>query len=143
MKTLRTVLEQRDSLLSGGDKSYPGAAADLTSLIPPGFLDTTAYSEFPRLLRWLRARNLRRERFRNGAAKDAEKATKVKPYELKFAEFSRLRAVTPEQRAGLKEYRRLLEELRISVFAPEVGTEGKISPAILDAFGAELQKKFR
>ncbi len=142
IKTLRTLLEQRDLLLTSGEKAYPGAASDMLTFLPKDFLETRDYAEFPRLLRWLRGRLLRRERHMGSPFKDAEKALKLKPYLAKAEAFAKLKAATPEQRAALAEFRRLLEELRISVFAPEVGTEGKVSPAILDAHIAEVNKLF-
>ena len=142
LKTLRTILEQRDLLLTSGEKAYPGAASDMLTFLPKDFLETRDYAEFPRLLRWLRARLLRRERHMGSPFKDAEKAQKLKPYLAKAETLAKLKAATPEQRAALAEFRRLLEEFRVSVFAPEVGTEGKVSPAILDAHLTEVNRLF-
>ena len=143
LKTLKTLLEQRDLLVTAGEKAYPGAAQDAIALLYKDFLDTYSYSDFPRLLRWLRGRLLRRERCMGSPFKDLEKAAKLKPY-LPVAEaFAKLKPATGAERALITEFRRLMEEFRISIFAPEVGTEGKISPAVLDAHIAEVKKVFR
>lgn len=143
LKTLKTILEQRDFLCSAGEKAYAGATMDVVSLLYKDFLDTYSYAEFPRILRWLRGRMIRRERSIAGPFKDAEKAMKLNPYRLRAEAFAKLKPVTGAERALLAEFRRLMEEYRISIFAPEVGTEGKVSPAVLDAHIAEICKHFR
>ncbi len=143
LKTLRTILEQRDFLYHAGEKAYAGATVDVVSLLYKDFLDTYSYAEFPRIVRWLRGRMIRRERSVGSPFKDAEKALKLKPYLLRMESFAKLKPVTAGERAVLAEFRRLMEEYRISIFAPEVGTEGKVSPAVLDAQVAEITKLFR
>ena len=142
VKSLKLLLEQRDMLLAQGDKAYPGAVADMEALLPKDFLDRYEYADFPRLARWMRGRLLRRERHIASPFKDAEKAAKFKPYAVQAENFVKLRPADAAQRAALTELSRLMEEFRISVFAPEVGTEGRVSPAILDTKIAELKRLF-
>lgn len=142
VKALKLLLEQRDLIAGNGDKAYPGAVADIEALLPKDFLDRYEYAQFPRLARWMRGRLLRRERHISAPFKDSEKAAKFKPYAVQAEAFAKLRPGDAKQRATLAEFRRLTEEFRISIFAPEVGTEGRVSPAILDTQIAAVKQAF-
>jgi ATP-dependent helicase HrpA len=75
--------------------------------------------------RYLKGIQVRLQRLPNDPAKDVQKATQVRPFWDTFlARQISLRATDPE---GAEEFRWLLEELRISVFAPELKTAVPVS----------------
>lgn len=78
--------------------------------------DATDLDEYPRYLDAL-ARRL--ERLAQNSAKDAKKQARLKPY-----------TEGAKQLPGHLDY--LLQEFRIAVFAPEIGTKTKVSEAVLD-----------
>jgi ATP-dependent helicase HrpA len=91
------------------------------------------------LLRYLQALMVRAERAALNPMKDAEKVRRVQPY----ADALRQAAPAVKSRAARIAWHRLrwlVEEFRVSVFAPELGTAEKVSPARLDEALAELRK---
>ena len=113
----------------------PGLAdgrAQLSALIHHGFLRSSAAGHQEHLPRYLRGLQLRLQKLRRGGAHDAEKLQRLKPLRERYQ--ARL---TAHRRRGrrdpaLDEYRWLLEEYRISLFAQELGTGRKVSKQRLD-----------
>ena len=104
--------------------------AQLAALVPPGFLrdvPATALAEYPR---YLRALALRAERALRDPGRDQARMLELKPFAdaLQAAEVAG-RAEEPEWQA----LRWDLEELRVSLFAQELGTRGGVSPKKLAA----------
>jgi len=99
--------------------------AQLESLVPPGFLRSvpaTALAEYPR---WLRALSLRAERAQRDPLRDQQRMLDVKPFVDALAEAAaRGRSADPDWQA----LRWDIEELRVSLFAQELGAKGGISP---------------
>ncbi len=109
-----------------------GFAAEIEALVPRGFLEQIPFGQLPHVPRYLKALMLRIERAANNPPKDAERARLVAPY---AAERDRLRSAppkTPEGCALADEFRWLLEEYKVSVFAQELGTAQPASPKRLD-----------
>ncbi len=119
----KQILAQRSAVLAQ-PKRYPGLEADVARLVPPDFLARTPADRLPHLPRYLRAVQVRAERAALHPAKDAEKA---KP----LAEFKDWEARVPP--ANRESFRWLLEEFRVSLFAPELGTAQPASAARLRA----------
>nr|WP_310233470.1 ATP-dependent RNA helicase HrpA [Luteimonas terrae] len=99
--------------------------AQLHALVPPGFLRTvpaTALSEYPR---WLHALSLRAERAQRDPQRDQQRMLDVKPFVDALAEAAaRGRSDAPDWQA----LRWDIEELRVSLFAQELGAKGGVSP---------------
>lgn len=100
-----------------GDARCPASVADIDQQIHQLFRarflrDATDLDEYPR---YLKALGIRLERLARAPAKDEEKMKRTAPY-LDLPD-----ALQP-----------LLQEFRIAVFAPELGTRLKVSEAILD-----------
>ncbi len=106
----------------------------LEGLVSAGFLTNFLPSQAGEYKRWLRALAKRIERADHSPHKDADKAKRVQPFADQLKQLGRNKA---EQKAGgrsvgpcqeaVVQYRRMVEEFRISVFAPEVGTALSIS----------------
>jgi ATP-dependent helicase HrpA len=109
--------------------------AQLAALVPPGFLrdvPAQALAEYPR---YLRALALRAERALRDPARDQSRMLELKP----FADA--LDAAAQAGRIGEQGWQALrwdLEELRVSLFAQELGTRGGVSPKKLAARLASL-----
>lgn len=118
--------------------AYPELEADVSRLMPTDFLRRTPFDQLPHLSRFLKAIQLRAERAKVDPRKDLQKAEVVKPFqdavdklldsELSFAKHT-----------AVEELRWMLEELRVSVFAQELGTAQKVSPKRV----ADLLEKVR
>jgi ATP-dependent helicase HrpA len=100
----------------------PGLEADLGALLPPDFVRRTPLGRLPDLPRYLRGRQLRADRWRRDPAKDAARARELQPF------------VQAAQRLGegAGDFRWLVEEFRVSLFAQELGTTGAISAVRLE-----------
>jgi ATP-dependent helicase HrpA len=101
--------------------------AQLTHLVPPDLLLTAPRDRLAHLPRYLRAIQVRLERLPYGPQKDQAKAVQVLPFWndwLKHKDGLRARGV-PE--ADLEGFRWLLEEWRVSIFAPELRTPVPVS----------------
>ncbi len=121
----RQILELRTKVLASTAR-YPSMEADVQRLVPPDFLARTPHTQLPHLHRYLRAIQLRADRAALSPAKDAEKAARLAP-------FSGWETRVPTARHD--EFRWMLEEFRVSVFAQDLGTAHPVSELRLKALG--------
>jgi ATP-dependent RNA helicase HrpA len=124
---LREILTLRQALLTH-PQPYPGLAEELAALLPADFIAATPFPRLAHLPRYLQAMKIRADRWRQNAARDAERAQRVAPY---------VQAVAAQRRSGAageggERFRWLVEEFRVSVFAQELGTAEPVSPVRLD-----------
>lgn len=105
--------------------------AELNRLVPADFLERYDYERLKDLVRYLKALAIRVERARQNPVKDRERGALIEPYSQALAGL--------ESRKGsraaplIEEFRWMLEEYRVSVFAQELGTPYPVSPKRLDA----------
>ncbi len=104
----------------------------LSELVSSDFVKNTPYERWPRLPRYLKAMSIRAERITYHLEKDQEKSEILLPYLEERDHLSQQSDLTPEQRNHLSEFRWMLEEFRISLFAPEIKTAMPISEKRLD-----------
>ncbi len=100
--------------------------AQLSALLPPNFIEATSRPWLEYLPRYLKAITRRLERVGGNVKRDAELATKVKPFTLAFRALAAqpaASAVRPE----LEQLRWMIEEFRVSLFAQELRTMVKVS----------------
>ncbi|MFN7560168.1 MAG: ATP-dependent RNA helicase HrpA, partial [Prosthecobacter sp.] len=123
-KTLQTqILDQRAKLLAL-PKRYPGLEADLQRLVPPDLLLKTPHEQLQHLPRYLKAIQVRNERWMNNPAKDTDK-------QLLITDFANWPQEVPK--ANHEAFRWLFEEYRVQVFAQELGTAQPVSVKRLEA----------
>ena len=118
---LREVLSLRQALLVH-PQPYRGQGPELAALVPDDFLRTTPYERLAHFPRYLKAMKLRADRWKQNPIKDAERAKQL-------AAFS-----------GVPELRWQVEELRVSLFAQELGTAEPVSVQKLERALAELKE---
>jgi len=116
-----------------GKPSAPATALEdmrrqLAHLVSPGCLRTLSRDRLASLPRYLRAIQMRLARLPNGPQKDQSKAEQVLPFFRAYLEkrADLLARGVPEE--DLESFRWLLEELRVSVFAPELRAAVPVSP---------------
>ncbi len=93
--------------------------AQLDDLVPPGFVTEVGVARLPDLLRYLQAAAIRLDKLPREAARDRVHAGRVREVQL---EWERMPAGDLRNRV-----RWMLEELRVSLFAPTVKAKGPIS----------------
>jgi ATP-dependent helicase HrpA len=107
----------------------------MEELLPQDFLSRLRLDEAGERKRWLLALAKRIERAEHAPLKDEEKAKRVQPFVERLAELER-RNAGPRCAACREEIRlcrRMVEEFRVSVFAPEMGTAFPVSEKRLAA----------
>ncbi|HEY0178585.1 MAG TPA: ATP-dependent RNA helicase HrpA, partial [Dokdonella sp.] len=120
---LRPLLEP--PLIGFARANYDDLREQLGELLFPGFLrelDAARLAHYPR---YLRAMRLRAERLRQDPARDQARMLAVQGY---WREYLKRRAARGGDDAELSALRWLIEELRVSTFAQELGTTEPVSP---------------
>ena len=113
-------------------------AEELEALLPRNFLAGTPHAQLKHLPRYLKALATRMERAKLNPVKDRERAQTVAPYLAKLKALAAHATKSPEARQSVDEFRWMLEEYKVSVFAQELGTAFPISPKRLDDHLARL-----
>ena len=130
------ILQRRQELLVF-KQPYPTLRADLDRLVHKRFLETTPYDQLSHLLRYLKAMLVRAERARVNPTKDHERARQIQP----FAEaLSKWQASGLQEREEVQQFKWLLEEYKVSVFAQELGTAQPVSAKRLQALVEQIQQ---
>ncbi|RFC48658.1 MAG: ATP-dependent helicase HrpA [Verrucomicrobia bacterium] len=120
----RAAFAKRAALLGGG-VVFPGMEAELRRLLPADFPAQFPYERWPHLGRYLEALGMRAQKAKLQPGRDKERAALVDRYR------DWLVHVPAEQQ---EEFRWLLEEYRVSVFAQELGTAVPVSEKRLDGY---------
>jgi ATP-dependent helicase HrpA len=100
-------------------------AAQLQRLVPKRFLASTPWAQLQHLPRYFRAIVMRLDKQRADPARDAQRLAELRPLEQRWLRRVNERKGTADTR--LDEYRWLLEELRVSLFAQELRTPQPVS----------------
>jgi ATP-dependent helicase HrpA len=115
-------------------KPYAGLARDLATLLPKRFLDFIPFEQLPEIPRYLKAISIRAERAALNPAKDAERQKQVQPFIEAWQQWAAKRPTDPAELSALREFRWLLEEFKVSLFAQELGTKKPVSARRLEDF---------
>jgi ATP-dependent helicase HrpA len=107
-------------------------AVELGALLPARFLESLTQERLAHLPRYLKGLLTRAERAVNNPGKDAERAGLVRSYAEAYRQLCARTDPTPEGRLLLEEFRWLLEEFKVSLFAQELGTATPVSAKRLD-----------
>ena len=111
-------------------------AAQLARLVPSRFLAATPWPQLAHLPRYLKAVVMRLDKLRADPARDAHRLAELRPLESRFWRHLAERKGVADAR--LDEFRWLLEELRVSLFAQELRTPQPVSVKRLDKAWAQL-----
>jgi len=101
--------------------------AELNQLLPKNFLETIPYSRLPELPRYLKALLIRMERATLNPVKDQERARQLLPFAEALQKFTASPPSSPEAQQCLDEFRWMVEEFKVSLFAQELGTAFPVS----------------
>jgi ATP-dependent helicase HrpA len=111
-------------------------AAQLQRLCGPKFLVDTPWPALQHLPRYLKGVVLRLDKWRTDPARDAARLAELRPLQQRWQR--RLSELKGRPDARLDDYRWLLEELRISLFAQELRTPQPVSAKRLDKAWAQI-----
>ena len=118
--------------------SLTDAKAQLAALVFDGFVSRTGIAQLRQLPRYLRAVTHRIERLGQNAALERGGAVEIEQMLALYREAGGELPAALEAPAGLVRARWLLEELRVSLFAQQLGTAEPVSPKRLRKAIAEL-----
>lgn len=117
---------------------------ELEELTPPDFLEHDRRESVRQLPRYLQALYIRGERVYVDPEKDVRKAENVIPHRKRYEEMKRSvrEDPSPEALKFLEEFRWMLEEYKISIFAPEIRTRYPVSAKRLEKKWEEWTAKY-
>lgn len=133
MDSISAILTQRHELALH-KKPYPGMQKDLAALVPKRFLDFTPWDQIRELPRYLKAMAVRAERSAVNPTKDQERQKQIQSYVDAWQKWAARKPTDPAELALLREFRWLVEEFKVSLFAQELGTKKPVSARRLDEF---------
>ena len=111
--------------------------AQLQRLVPKRFVLQTPWPALQHLPRYLKGVVMRLDKLRADPARDAARLAELRPLEQRW--IKRLADLRGAPHARLDEYRWLLEELRVSLFAQELRTPQPVSSKRLDKAWAQIE----
>lgn len=123
-RAVRTGLEGLRSTSSA--EAVSEINAQLKGLLPPDFVESVPRPWFDYLARYLKAVSRRIERLPANASRDAELASKVRPFVTALGSLMS-QLTRPTVPAELNQLRWMIEEYRVSLFAQELKTQIKVS----------------
>jgi len=112
------------------------AAQQLQRLMPLRFLQAAPWERLHHLARYLKAVTLRLEKYRADPARDAQRLSELRPLEQRYWRLVAERKGAMDER--MLEFRWLLEELRVSLFAQELRTPQPVSVKRLEKAWLQL-----
>ena len=108
---------------------------DITSqiayLVHRGFVASTPYEELTFYPKFFKALKIRIDRAKSDKSRDRMKMARFEPYWKQYHDAVIKKTVPIHNRNAFSQYRWLLEEYRISLFAQEIRANRKVSPEIL------------
>ena len=110
--------------------------AQLARLMPKRFIALTPWAQLAHLPRYLKAVVMRLDKLRTDPVRDAQRLAELRPLEQRFVRHLAERKGVADAR--LDEFRWLIEELRVSLFAQELRTPQPVSVKRLEKVWAQL-----
>jgi ATP-dependent helicase HrpA len=117
--------------LQQASKPFPGPCRDIQEntarLLSKGFIERTPYERLQHFPRYLKAASLRLDKLRADPRRDARLAADLSPLLAQWQREQLKQAKSGQPDARLEQFRWLLEELRVQLFAQELKTPVPVS----------------
>ncbi|MFO7325039.1 MAG: ATP-dependent RNA helicase HrpA [Pseudomonadota bacterium] len=140
--TVQAALERLARVQAALPRVPAGTAADIRAqlewLVPAGFLLVTPWERLREFPRYLQAIELRIDKALRDPRRDPQLAAQVAPLETRYRE--RVKAERGMIPPAADEFRWLLEELRVSLFAQQLRTRVTVSTRRLEQAWAERER---
>ena len=128
-RSVQSALERLGRIVAALPKANAATAADIRSqlswLVPAGFLLVTPWERLREFPRYLQAIEQRLEKHGQNPQRDAQLTAEIAPLEVRYRD--RVKAERGLVAPGNDEFRWLLEELRVSLFAQQLKTRVPVS----------------
>jgi len=142
-----TILAEQASLqkkLQQMSKAFPAPCRDVQEyvgrLLPKGFIERTPYERLQHFPRYLKAAGLRLDKLRADPQRDARLAAELAPLLAQWQREQLKQAKSGEPDPRLEQFRWLLEELRVQLFAQELKTSVPVSVKRLSKMWQTIQR---
>ncbi len=142
MRLARTLVAEHAALQKrlSGLKGFPEVAADLRDqldrLMPKRFLTAFPWERLAHFPRYLKAASVRLDKLRNNPVRDTQLMAEWRALAQPFERERNLRRQAGTDDAALEDFRWLLEELRVGLFAQELKTPMPVSVKRLEKIWA-------
>ncbi len=123
----------------GGQNRFDDFREHLQKVLPSDFLLTFNGRRLRNCQRYLKALQVRVERGHADPARDLLRTTQVKIHDDRLAEVAGQQTFSPDYERVLNEYREMIDEFRVSVFAQEIKTAYPVSEKRLEKKWRELK----
>ena len=133
VELVSNILRLRQEILLS-KKKYPEMERELRSLLTPDFLERIPPAQVKELPRYLRAMLVRADRWSVNAVKDLEKTRQIAPFIQRYNRLISRKDLTSEQVEAVQKLQWLIEELKVSLYAQELGTAVPISIKRVERF---------
>jgi len=141
-RTAQALLERLGRIHMALPKVTPAAAADIRAqlawLVPAGFLLVTPWERLKEFPRYLQALEQRLEKLGRDPRRDAQLAAEIAPLETRYR--ARVKAERGLRPPGEDEFRWMLEEFRVSLFAQQLKTRAPVSARRLEDAWVERER---
>jgi ATP-dependent helicase HrpA len=142
-RSVQSALERLFRIQATLAKAPPAAAEDIRSqlrwLVPAGYLLTTPWVRLQEYPRYLQAIEQRLEKLGRDPRRDAQLAAEIAPIEGRYRE--RVKTERGLRPPGEDEFRWMLEEFRVSLFAQQLGTRLTVSARRLQDAWVERERQ--
>jgi ATP-dependent helicase HrpA len=126
-----TDLSQLGQPAAASRAAHP-LAAELDALLPARFLEVVSFERLPHLPRYLKALLIRIERAALNPPREQERVRQLAPFQEVVNRFKSLPPKTTEGKRLAGDFRWLVEEFKVSLFAQELGTAVPVSAKRLE-----------
>lgn len=132
LKTAAELSEKAEDEERYASDTVESVQTQMAWLFFPGFIRFVPFARLMDYPRYLKALSIRLDRARSNPNGDVAKEIRFAPYWNRYVEVATAKKKPRMDAKALAEYRWMLEEYRISIFAPEVKTVCPVSPKRLD-----------
>jgi ATP-dependent helicase HrpA len=132
------IVHRKLGALRGVDATRDEMTQQLARLLGRRFVVDTPAESLPHLPRYLKGIALRLDKLKTDPARDQARAREIGPLQTRWIREVAARKGVADER--LEEFRWLLEELRVSLFAQELRTPQPVSVKRLEKFWASVQR---
>jgi ATP-dependent helicase HrpA len=134
---LQNILSARHPLILH-TKPYPQLAEEINDLLTSNFLQRIPFDQLQHIPRYLKAMQIRCEKYAMNPAKDKQTALQYQSYWNTYQTHIHDPKLTKQQVKALRDFYFMLQEFKVSLFAQQLGTAQRVSAKKLDEMLSEM-----
>ncbi len=138
---IAAAMEQAQASRNFSENRFREYRQHLQEILPSSFLTTKKYQDLQHAERYLKALAIRMERAEQAPAKDAAKSARLETAVNRLRQLPDADGRSAPCRHLLAEYRLMVDEFRVSVFAPELGVAITVSEKRLEKKWQEIENQ--